>query len=307
MVLNPNALPASISSCRPRTSEKLICFHLVAIKTQVVPVARTQLWVDCARKDFHSVGVSMKEIFISCGFPAHRDREFSLEKSQGPHLHYLMEDRAIKEHRIKETSLTLCPHPVTPPDSFISFQPSFMKKIMYTFCLCVLLPTDSSTPGYRTSVMTSALKTISLLIPLLYPVDRGSIWNSFHFPFSLGSWPRTLLIFLLHLWEHLPIHLYLSWLLWYWPSFGSYPLSHILFHSHPAHTPWVIVPAPEIQLPPIMWEPPNPFLLPQGSPFATDRINRLWLNHRHLNFNRYKTEPMTATSKTSHSFVFPSQ
>lgn len=46
-------------------------------------MARKQLWVDGARKDFHSVGVGMREIFISCGFPAHIDGDVSLEKGLG--------------------------------------------------------------------------------------------------------------------------------------------------------------------------------------------------------------------------------
>ena len=67
-----------------------------------------------------------------------------------------------------------------------SFQPSFIKEMMYILCLYIFIPTDSSTSGYRTCIMSSTLKTISPLIPLLYLVE--TYWfslqylKSFSFP-----------------------------------------------------------------------------------------------------------------------------
>lgn len=119
--------------------------------------------------------------------------------------------------------------------------------------------------------------------------------DSPHFPFASLAPP-----------PHLRV---LHWPVWYGcctrpcPSSTSPSILPLLAPRSPQMT----VPAPEIAANlPECENPQIQFLAPRW-PCTTDRTNQLWMSHRHLKLNIDRTEPMTFTSKTSHSFVFPSQ
>ena len=117
--------------------------------------------------------------------------------------------------------------------------------------------------------------------------------------------------FLLPFWQPLPVLLYLSW-----SVDIDLPLAPILSPTSSSiltlyRLPWwlyvflrygYLLQCEDLQI---------HFFCPKVAPLRqkkwADRTNKLWLNHRHLNLNRYKTELVIITSKTSHSFVFPSQ